>query len=731
MISFRCLAVFIALLLPMGGNAGVLLPESAANRVPDVRLTVGETGKNSLPEVLAGDAQHKTADRQASLDGHLDELHLSFWENRIRTVVTVLGSIVLVALTIVLVMFVAHKRLRREIALRKAVEEKLLYANNLLERTSKVAKVGGWVMDLANNSQVWTDEGNRIREIPPGSVLSYEQALAFYDPETGARLAALRDAAIREGSSWSHESQMTTAKGRNIWVQGRGEAVVRDGKTVLLIGTIQDITDRKLAELALARTTHLLQAIIDTSPLRIFWKDKDLRYLGCNLVFASDADFQNPQDVIGKDDYQMPWKEQADRYRADDRMVIESGLPHLFYEEPQTLSDGSTLWLRTSKIPLLGENDEIVGVLGFYEDITGEKQVLLNLQRRTTELEMHNRILRQINQGMPLVETLVSMTRQIETLHPDMLCSILLLDADGQHLRLAAAPSLPDSIKQAANGIPVADGVGSCGTAAYRGERVIVANLLEHPDWAAARDLVINANLGSCWSQPILNHRGQVLGTFAIYHHEPAVPGDEEIALIETYASLAELVIERYRAEEQIRNLAFYDILTKLPNRRMLDDRLSLAMAGSKRSGRYGALMFLDLDNFKPLNDSHGHAVGDLLLIEVGQRIVRCVRETDTVARFGGDEFVVMLAELDENREESVTQAGQVAEKIRAVLAEPYQLTLRQNGSPDRYVEHRCTASIGVVLFFNHEATRDEILKWADAAMYRAKDEGRNTICFH
>ncbi|MEI7611863.1 MAG: diguanylate cyclase [Betaproteobacteria bacterium] len=660
-----------------------------------------------------------------------DDPHAPFWENKIRSVATALGSIILLALIIVLLMFLAYKRLRKEIALRQETENKLLLANDLLERTSKVAKVGGWVMDLENNSQVWTDEGNRIREIPPGSVLSYEQALAFYDPETRARLTALRDAAIRAGSSWSHESQMTTASGKNVWVQGRGEAVVRDGKTVLLIGTIQDITERKLAELALVRTTHLLQAIIDTSPLRIFWKDRELRYLGCNPVFARDAGFQATQEVVGKDDFQMPWKEQADRYRADDRRVIDSGISILFYEEPQTSSDGQLLWLRTSKIPLLGESHEIIGVLCFYEDITDEKRALLNLQRRTAELEMHNRILRQINQGMPLIDTLVSMTLQIEALHPDMLCSILLLDAEGQHLRLVAAPSLPDDFNQSADGLPVGEGVGCCGTAAYRGERVIVENLLQHSYWASVRDLVIKANLHSCWSQPILNHRNQVLGTFAIYHREPAVPSDEEIVLIETYASLAELVIERHRAEEQIRSLAYYDTLTKLPNRRMLDDRLGLAMAASKRSGRYGALMFLDLDNFKPLNDAHGHAVGDLLLIEVGQRIVRCVRETDTVARFGGDEFVVMLVELDESRGESIVQAEQVAEKIRMALAEPYVLTIHQNDNPDIHVEHRCTASIGVAMFINHESTLDEILKWADVAMYRAKDEGRNTIRFH
>ena len=187
----------------------------------------------------------------------------------------------------------------------------------------------------------------------------------------------------------------------------------------------------------------------------------------------------------------------------------------------------------------------------------------------------------------------------------------------------------------------------------------------------------------------------------------------------------------RKAAEEQIHHLAFYDALTQLPNRRLLIDRLGQAMVSSKRSGRYGALMFLDLDNFKSLNDTYGHAVGDLLLIEVARRIGCCIREMDTVARFGGDEFVVMLSELDQGKAESIAQIGVVAEKIRVTLAEPYLLTIQQEGEAESTVEHHCTSSIGVVVFINHEASREDILKWADMAMYQAKEEGRNLIRFY
>lgn len=187
----------------------------------------------------------------------------------------------------------------------------------------------------------------------------------------------------------------------------------------------------------------------------------------------------------------------------------------------------------------------------------------------------------------------------------------------------------------------------------------------------------------------------------------------------------------RHALQAQIKQLAFFDPLTQLPNRRLLDDRLSQTLAASKRSGLYGALMFLDLDNFKPLNDTHGHGVGDLLLVEVARRLTTFVRQTDTVARIGGDEFVVLLNELHADRSTSTEQANAVAEKIRGALAEPYLLTVAQSGDALATVEHHCSASIGVVLFVNHMDSQIDLMKWADAAMYEAKDAGRNAIRFY
>jgi diguanylate cyclase (GGDEF)-like protein/PAS domain S-box-containing protein len=190
-------------------------------------------------------------------------------------------------------------------------------------------------------------------------------------------------------------------------------------------------------------------------------------------------------------------------------------------------------------------------------------------------------------------------------------------------------------------------------------------------------------------------------------------------------------ITERKKAEEQIRNLAFYDALTLLPNRRLLQDRFSQVLSACRRNNRYAALMFIDLDNFKPLNDEYGHDVGDILLIEVARRIGSCVREVDTVARFGGDEFVVMLSELDTDKAVSQTRAAVVAEKIRQLLGEVYRLkVLKEGGLEPQIVEHRSTACIGVVLFNNHGATQENLIRLADSAMYEAKSAGRNRVHF-
>jgi diguanylate cyclase (GGDEF)-like protein len=192
--------------------------------------------------------------------------------------------------------------------------------------------------------------------------------------------------------------------------------------------------------------------------------------------------------------------------------------------------------------------------------------------------------------------------------------------------------------------------------------------------------------------------------------------GEDQVVLF-----MVQDITLRKQSEEEVHRLAFYDSLTQLPNRRLLHERLTQSMSISARSGKFGALMFIDLDNFKTLNDTQGHDVGDLLLKEVAARLIRNVREGDTVARLGGDEFVVALESLSSFTQEAANQSESVAEKIRAELSQPYLLN---------QFEHHSSPSIGVSLFRGHQSSLDEVLKQADLAMYQAKSTGRNKVCF-
>ena len=197
------------------------------------------------------------------------------------------------------------------------------------------------------------------------------------------------------------------------------------------------------------------------------------------------------------------------------------------------------------------------------------------------------------------------------------------------------------------------------------------------------------------------------------------------------YHGITREVTERKLMQAKVEQLAFYDALTALPNRLLLSERLALCVANSKRSHKYCALIFLDLDNFKSLNDTYGHSMGDVLLIEVSNRLKKCVREIDTISRFGGDEFVLILQDLDEKSMPSKTLAKQIAEKIRASLSKPYHLSCFVAETQSSIIEHSCTASIGIVLFKSDNDSKDELLKKADKAMYKAKEAGKNTIEFY
>ena len=296
--------------------------------------------------------------------------------------------------------------------------------------------------------------------------------------------------------------------------------------------------------------------------------------------------------------------------------------------------------------------------------------------------------------------------------------SVLLLDKDGVHLRHGAAPSLSKAYTTAIDGVRIGPKVGSCGTAVYRRETVVVSDIMRDPLWEDFRELAAAHGHRSCWSTPILSHQGEVLGAFALYSREVREPTEAELRLMELPTRLAGIAIERKEAEDRIHFMANHDALTGLPNRILLKDRLSQALFYAQRYDRWVAVAFIDLDNFKIVNDSLGHNVGDDLLKVVAARMAACVRSTDTVVRLGGDEFVVIL--FDQPKDADVIAA--TVQNIRTAIGEP----IRLQGH-----DLRVTSSVGVAIYPDDGAEVDTLLGNADAAMYRAKDNGRDNFQFY
>jgi diguanylate cyclase (GGDEF)-like protein len=241
---------------------------------------------------------------------------------------------------------------------------------------------------------------------------------------------------------------------------------------------------------------------------------------------------------------------------------------------------------------------------------------------------------------------------------------------------------------------------------------------MSDPLWADYRELASAHGLRSCWSTPILSHHGAVLGTFAMYSKEVREPAPAEMRLVEVATRIAGIAIERRLAEDRIHFMANHDELTGLPNRTLLKDRLTQALLYAEQYDRWATVAFIDLDNFKFVNDSLGHNAGDELLKIVANRMVHCVGATDTVVRLSGDEFVILL--FDQPKSIDIITA--VLQKIQAAIAEPICV--------DGH-DFQVTCSIGLANYPNDGTDVDMLLANADAAMYRAKEIGRDNFQFY
>ena len=266
----------------------------------------------------------------------------------------------------------------------KYVEHELKTERARLKGIIEGANVGTWEWNIETGENIINENwagflGYSLEEISPVTIKTWEKLI---HPDDLKKSYDLINKHIKgESDFYECEVRMKHKDGHWVWILDRGRVITRDtdGKPLVMMGTHQSITKRKMAEKKLAESRMMLRKVIDTIPVRVFWKDLKGTYLGCNQLFAMDAGKPNPESVIGLNDYDMGWTDQADLYRADDFEVIKSGQPKINYEEPQTTPEGKTIWLKTSKIPLRNENNNIFGVLGTYEDITDKKKAEASL----------------------------------------------------------------------------------------------------------------------------------------------------------------------------------------------------------------------------------------------------------------------------------------------------------------------------------------------------------------
>ena len=451
-----------------------------------------------------------------------------------------------------------------------------------------------------------------------------------------------------------------------------------------------------------------LQALIDSLPDNLWVKDVESRFVISNKITATRIGVAGATDLIGKTDLELLPPELAEKFFADEQRIVRTGQPLLDMEE---YAWGAQKWISTTKVPLRDHKNEIIGVMGISRDITERRQADALRDGQAKILEM-------IATSAPLDAVLDHLSRLVESQLTGIFSSVLLLDKDGVRLRHGAAPSLPDSYTKAIDGLRVGPKAGSCGAAVYRREAVVVADVMSDPLWADHWELAVAHRLRSCWSTPILSHHGAVLGTFAMYSTTVREPTAAETRLVDVATRIAGIAIERKQAEDRIHFMANHDALTGLPNRTLLSDRLAQALVYAQRYDRWVTVVFVDLDNFKFVNDSLGHNAGDELLKTVARRMVDCVRGTDTVVRLGGDEFVILLFDQPKNAD----MASTTLEKIRSAIAEPIEI--------DGH-DLRVTCSIGLANYPNDGADPETLLANADAAMYRAKEIGRDNFQFY
>ncbi|EAU55212.1 PAS domain S-box protein [Mariprofundus ferrooxydans] len=399
--------------------------------------------------------------------------------------------------------------------------------------------------------RVLTREGNRMQfyndmftqltgypetEMTAGKICSIEPLIV--DEDHARVVAMVRDAAVGK-RAFVVEYRLKQKHDGIRWMEEHGMPVYgADGALLYIDGVIFDITKRKTAEKAIRVSRDLLRSVLENVPVRVFWKDKELHYLGCNTAFAKDAGMSHPKQLYGKDDFQMGWKDQAELYRADDMAVIQSGEPRIGFEEPQTTPDGQTIWLRTSKVPLRNTDNEITGMLGIYEDITAHKQAQDSLRHLNRALKTLSSVNHTLVHAQSEEELWQGVCRAAVEEGGYLLAWIGYAEEnETKSVRVMASHAVRTGYT---NGIRISwddvpEGRGPTGMAIRTGKSRYIQDIEYDPAMAPWQENALAYGYKACIALPLFEN-GKPFGVLTIYAAETDAFNDQEIALLEEMA---------------------------------------------------------------------------------------------------------------------------------------------------------------------------------------------------
>ncbi|MFT4191045.1 MAG: GGDEF and EAL domain-containing protein [Comamonas sp.] len=507
-----------------------------------------------------------------------------------------------------------------------------------------------------------------------------------------------------QGQAHSGIVERVRRDGRSCWLEATYTPVRNNrGELLQILKIATDITTRRQQERAREQHLQRLSLVANASDSAILISDDAGLIVYVNTGFSHMFGWRE-EEVLGRNplDLLLPGSEAA--FKQDYRQTLSAGHP-VAREALVHGKDDRRSWVKSVSNPVIDDAGDWYCTVTILTDIT---QIKVNevLQQRALEA---------MAQEKPLAQVLELICEEAERIAPGVVCSILEVDEHGA-VHPLAAPSLPPAYRQQIDGLRIGPAAGSCGTAAWRSAPVYVNDIASDPLWVDFRHLVPQG-LTSCWSTPFYNSEGRVIGTFAFYVNHDRIAAFEPFhqRLVNTCTHLCALALEREYARRRIRHLAFYDALTGLPNRSLLQAQVDQLLAAAGHGHEQVALLFIDLDRFKQVNDSLGHAAGDELLRQVTHRLRGALQADEIAGRQAGDEFVVALPRCTRAR------ATAVAEQLLALLAKPMTLagtTLSISGS------------IGIALSPLDGRDMETLLLHADMAMYQAKSHGKGSFCF-